>query len=131
LQATVQNTPLVLAGNEVPWYRPAADLRDSPAHDASGLPLRIVLAHSPDQFDWASANDVDLMLAGHLHGGQVRLPLLGAITSPSLHGVRYASGTFRSGNTVLHVSRGVSSLSPLRWNCPPEIALLTLRSADA
>jgi predicted MPP superfamily phosphohydrolase len=127
LQVTVRNTPLVLVGNEVPWFRPAADLRNCPARDASGRPLRIVLAHSPDQFDWARANDVDLILAGHLHGGQVRLPILGAITSPSLHGVRYASGTFREGNTVMHVSRGTSSLTPIRWNCPPEIAILQLR----
>jgi predicted MPP superfamily phosphohydrolase len=126
IQVTVRELPLVLAGNEVPWFPPAADLSDCPPHDGSGLPLRVVLAHSPDQFQWASANDVDLMLAGHLHGGQVRLPLLGAITAPSRHGVRYASGTFRDGNTLLHVSRGVSSLTPLRWNCPPEIAVLNL-----
>jgi predicted MPP superfamily phosphohydrolase len=87
-----------------------------------------LLAHSPDQFGWAQANEVDLMLAGHNHGGQVCLPLLGPIVAPSLHGVRYGSGTFRAGNTVMHVSRGTSSLTPLRWNCPPEIAVLTLRA---
>ena len=66
------------------------------------------------------------MLAGHNHGGQVRLPLVGAILAPSLSGTRYACGTFRRGNTVLHVSRGTGSLTPFRWNCPPEIALLVL-----
>jgi predicted MPP superfamily phosphohydrolase len=126
---TVRHTPVILAGNERPWYGPAADLRGCPDHDARGLPLRIVLAHSPDQFGWAQANDVDVLLAGHNHGGQICLPLLGPIVAPSLHGVRYASGTFRAGNTVLHVSRGTSSLTPLRWNCPPEIAVLNLRSA--
>jgi predicted MPP superfamily phosphohydrolase len=125
---TIRDTKLILAGNEIPWYPPAADLSGCPPHDAAGLPLRIVLAHSPDQFDWACANDVDLMLAGHLHGGQVCFPWLGPITAPSLQGVRYASGTFRSGNTVMHVSRGASSFTPLRWNCPPEVAVLTLRS---
>jgi len=70
-----------------------------------------------------------LMLAGHLHGGQVRLPVIGAITSPSIHGVRYAAGVFSSGNTVMHVSRGVGALTPLRFGCAPEIALLVLRPA--
>ena len=93
-QVTIrQRRPLILAGNELPWYKPAADLSDCPKSDSpAGRPLRILLAHSPDQFKWAQANDVDLMLAGHLHGGQVRLPLLGAITSPSIHGVRYVAG---------------------------------------
>jgi hypothetical protein len=125
-ELTIRDTPLILAGNELPWYGPAADLGACPRHDARGLPLRIVLAHSPDQFGWAQANEVDLILAGHNHGGQVCLPLLGPIVAPSLHGVRYASGTFSTDSTVLHVSRGTSSLTPFRWNCPPEIAVLTL-----
>jgi predicted MPP superfamily phosphohydrolase len=125
---SIRNTPIVLAGNELPWFGPAADLASAPTGGEHGLPLRIVLSHSPDQFGWAQANGVDLLLAGHNHGGQVCLPWLGAIVAPSLHGVRYASGTFRAGNTVMHVSRGTSSLTPLRWNCPPEIAVLTLQS---
>jgi predicted MPP superfamily phosphohydrolase len=125
-QITVSGTPLVLAGNELPWYGPAADLADCPPRDESGLPLRILLAHGPDQIGWAAEHDVDLMLAGHNHGGQVRLPLLGAILAPSLSGTRYSCGAFRRGQTVLHVSRGTGSLFPFRWDCPPEIALLVL-----
>ncbi len=126
-EVTVRDTPLVLAGNELPWYTPAADLSNCPPHNAAGLPLRILLSHSPDQFEWAQANDVDLMLAGHNHGGQVRLPILGAILAPSLHGVRYAAGTFRARNTVMHVSRGTACLTPVRYNCPAEIAILVLK----
>jgi predicted MPP superfamily phosphohydrolase len=70
--------------------------------------------------------DADLALAGHTHGGQIQFPILGSIMSPSLHGTRYACGVFRRGDTVLHVSRGVSGETPLRWRCPPEIALLEL-----
>jgi predicted MPP superfamily phosphohydrolase len=125
-QIEVHGNPIMLAGNELPWYGPASSFAACPPHDAEGLPLRILLAHSPDQFAWAKANDVDLMLAGHLHGGQVRLPILGAILSPSRHGVRYAQGVFTAGNTVMHVSRGTGSLTPVRYNCPPEIAILTL-----
>lgn len=127
-QVTVRGMPLVLAGNELPWYSPAANLAECPPRGESGLPLRILLAHGPDQFAWARQHDVDLMLAGHNHGGQVRLPFLGPILAPSLSGVRYASGVFQSGPTVLHVSRGTSSKMPIRWNCPPEVALLVLRS---
>jgi uncharacterized protein len=130
LQISVDGSPIIVAGNELPWFKPAADLRDCPSESESGRPLRLLLAHSPDQFGWAQENDVDLMLAGHLHGGQARLPLLGAITSPSIHGVRYVCGVFREGNTVMHVSRGVGSLTPARLNCPPELAVLTLRAQE-
>jgi predicted MPP superfamily phosphohydrolase len=73
-------------------------------------------------------HEFDLVMAGHNHGGQVRLPALGAILAPSRSGTRYAGGVFRRGQTILHVSRGTSSLTPFRWNCPPEIALLVLHS---
>jgi predicted MPP superfamily phosphohydrolase len=129
-KVTVRETPLILAGNELPWYGPAADFGRCPPHDSEGLPLRIAFVHSPDQFEWACENDIDLVLAGHVHGGQVCLPILGPITAPSLYGVRYAAGTFIKGKTVMHVSRGTSCLTPLRWNCPPEIAVLTLRSVS-
>ena len=125
-ELTVRGTPLVLAGNELPWFGPPPNAANLPARDASGLPLRVLLAHAPDQFTWACRHDFDLMLAGHNHGGQVRLPLLGPILSPSLSGTRYASGAFCRGNSVLHVGRGTGSLTPFRWNCPPEIALLVL-----
>jgi predicted MPP superfamily phosphohydrolase len=127
-QLSIRGVPIVLGGNELPWFEPASNFDDVPRHDESGLPLRILLAHSPDEFKWAQAREVDLILAGHLHGGQVRLPLFGAILAPSRYGVRYAHGVFTAGNTVLHVSRGAGSLTPLRYNCPPEISLLTLIS---
>jgi predicted MPP superfamily phosphohydrolase len=130
-QATVRGTPVVLAGNELPWYPPAADLSDCPSHDGAGLPIRIVLAHSPDQFAWARRHDVDLILAGHNHGGQVNLPLLGAVLAPSRHGVRYAAGAFRAAKTVMHVSRGTACLTPVRYNCPAEIAILVLQGGVA
>ena len=52
------------------------------------------------------------------------LPLIGPVYSPSITGVRFASGLFTSPNFVLHVSRGVGSKDPLRWNCPPELTWL-------
>jgi predicted MPP superfamily phosphohydrolase len=67
------------------------------------------------------------MLAGHTHGGQICFPLIGPILAPSHYGVRYAAGTFDLPPTLMHVSRGVSGLQPLRFNCPPELAKLVLR----
>jgi predicted MPP superfamily phosphohydrolase len=89
--------------------------------------LHVLLAHSPDQFKWARRRDFDLMLAGHTHGGQICLPVIGPIHCPSWHGVKYASGVFFEPPTVMHVSRGVSSELPIRLNCRPEVTKLVLR----
>lgn len=118
---------LVVAGNEVPWFRPAADLSQAPERESGG-PLRIALSHSPDQLAWARGHGVDLLLAGHTHGGQIRFPVVGPILTPSLAGVKYACGIFHRPPTVMHVSRGVSGEHPIRWNCPPEITRLVLRT---
>jgi predicted MPP superfamily phosphohydrolase len=66
------------------------------------------------------------MLSGHTHGGQVVLPVVGPVYSPSLHGVKYASGLFRYPECTLHVSRGLGSKDPLRWNCTPELTWLQI-----
>ena len=122
---------LTLVGNELPWFPLDAAVQameNAAATAVDAGELRVLLAHSPDQFSWARQRGFDLMLAGHTHGGQIRLPLVGPLLAPSLHGVRYAGGTFYEGPTVMHVSRGLSCLHTLRWNCPPELALLVLRS---
>ncbi|MEX2169518.1 MAG: metallophosphoesterase [Pirellulales bacterium] len=124
MELTLRGEQVLIAGNELPWF----PMHQEIGGDAAGL--RLLLAHGPDQFAWAQQRGFHLMLAGHNHGGQVCFPLIGAIVAPSVSGTRYAGGIFRRGDTLLHVSRGTGSLSPLRWNCPPEIALLTLRTAD-
>ncbi len=126
LSVEVRGQPFLLAGNELPWFTPAADPRTFPPR--SELPFRLILAHSPDQLQWARQADADLMLAGHTHGGQIRLPFIGPILSPSMQGVQYASGLFHVPPTILNVSRGVSGEVPLRLNCPPEIIHLTLHA---
>lgn len=110
---------LRLCGDERPWFPGEPDL---PPEEA----FTICLAHTPDRFGWAVRRRIDLVLAGHTHGGQVCFPVLGPLLCPSRHGVRYASGTFRRRETVMHVGRGSGSLFPLRYGCPPEVALLTL-----
>jgi uncharacterized protein len=128
MEIQVRQSPLILAGNELPWIKPAADLATAPPGRSAGGPLRIVLAHSPDQFGWACRHDVDLVLAGHVHGGQVRLPLVGPILAPSLHGVWYADRTcYVRRPAVMHVSRGVSWAIPFRFGCPREMVEIVLR----
>ncbi len=115
---------ILLASNELPWL-PAAEV----ASDVDRYGLRLLLAHSPDQIEWARRRRFDLMLAGHTHGGQVQLPLLGPVLAPSRYGVRYASGTFVEPPTVMHVTRGVSALHCLRIRCRPEITRLVLKKS--
>ena len=124
IEIEIRNQRVVLSGNELPWFSPAADLSNCPPRD--GGPLRIALAHSPDQLPWARRCDVDLLLAGHTHGGQILLPWIGPVFAPSRGGVMYASGVFHAPPTILHVTRGVSGELPVRLNCPPEMALLRL-----
>ena len=89
---------------------------------------RLVMTHSPDAFD--SLPDRPLVgVAGHTHGGQIRLPLLGAPAIPSRFGQRYAYGVVREGNRTFYITAGLgTSTLPWRFNCPPEIALIELRS---
>jgi predicted MPP superfamily phosphohydrolase len=92
----------------------------------SGCPA-LVLMHEPDAF-----TDIDdrplLTLAGHSHGGQVALPLLGRPIVPSRYGQRYAAGLVVEGGRSMFVTTGVGmSIFPVRFGVPPEIALLTIR----
>jgi predicted MPP superfamily phosphohydrolase len=128
LRRDIHGRGVLLAGNELPWFKPAADMSDCPATTAEDRDFRILLSHSPDQFPWAQRHQFDLMLAGHTHGGQIRFPLIGPILAPSRYGVRYAAGTFHLPPLVMHVSRGISGLQPLRFNCPPELTKLVLRT---
>jgi uncharacterized protein len=121
VRADWNGVAVAIGGNERPWL-PAAEATRPPGPEE----FRIVLSHSPDQFRWCRRAGVNLTLAGHTHGGQVQLPLLGIIMSPSWYGTQYACGVFKRGGTVMHVSRGISGETPLRWRCPPEIALLEL-----
>jgi hypothetical protein len=88
----------------------------------------VLLAHEPDFADHAAKYPVDLQLSGHSHGGQVRLPLLGAIYLPSL-GRKYPRGLRTIDRLSLYTNVGLGTLYiPVRWNCAPEITLITLRS---
>jgi uncharacterized protein len=123
---------ILLAGSEQPWIGSEPEL-DEPESDPAAI--RLFLSHSPDQWPFAAKKHFDLMLSGHLHGGQIRFPMVGPIFSPSLGGVRWTRRTWYSRakkglseSTVLCVSRGVSATVPVRFNCPPEVIKLVLRA---
>jgi predicted MPP superfamily phosphohydrolase len=123
----MRNQPVLLAGNELPWIGPAPDLNESSAESSGRRPLRIALAHTPDQIGWARAGDMDLMLAGHTHGGQVCPPLVGPVVSCSRRDIRKVSGAYFEAPTLLHISRGIAGTRQLRINCPPELTKLILK----
>lgn len=119
----VRELPLLVAGNEAPWLRPGGSLAEAPP-----AVFRLGLSHSPDQLPWARAERIDLLLAGHNHGGQIRLPGIGPLFVPSRNSGLHASGLFWEEPTLLLVSRGLSGTTPVRYRCRPEVCKLILRS---
>ncbi|TWT64686.1 metallophosphoesterase [Allorhodopirellula solitaria] len=128
--ASLRGVDITMMGNEWPWFgRPAPAEIEAVTAKNPERALKICLSHSPDQFDWARRHDVDLLMCGHTHGGQGRLPLAGPILSPSWHGTRWASGDFYRAPTTMHVSRGLGGVHLMRIHCRPELSLLTLKAA--
>lgn len=119
----VSGAPLAIGGSERPWLGQHPTFHSVPDHV-----FRLLLSHTPDNLSWARRQGVDLMLTGHNHGGQVVLPGIGPVYSPSLHGVRFAAGVFWYDPTLLFVSRGVSGCHPLRIGARPEVSRLILKS---
>ena len=90
----------------------------------------ILLSHRPELFDTYVAHDMDLVLTGHAHGGQFRLPLIGGLIAPN-QGLfpKYDDGLYSEGNTNMIVSRGIgNSIIPFRFNNRPEVVLIELKS---
>ena len=89
----------------------------------------ILLAHEPDYADISSPTGrFDLQLSGHSHGGQINLPFTGAPWLPR-YGEKYPAGHYRIGNMQLYTNRGLgTTMLPIRFNCPPEVSIFTLRS---
>jgi hypothetical protein len=100
-----------------------AALRSVPTRDP-----KVLLCHNPLGVHMASEHGVDLMLSGHTHGGQVRLPVVGSVYGRSKLGERFVEGWNRLNGTQIYVSRGIGKvLVPLRFGCPAEISILRLR----
>jgi predicted MPP superfamily phosphohydrolase len=116
--------------------RDSARLKTALATTATGAPV-VLIYHTPDLAPRAAATGVDLQLSGHTHGGQIRLPVYGALITSSIYRKRFEAGEYRlphdneMGVTMLYVTRGIGTeggIAPrARFLCPPEIVLWTLR----
>jgi uncharacterized protein len=105
---------------------------DAPAmlqHVPSGEPT-ILLAHEPDYADQARKLPVDLQLSGHSHGGQIRVPYLGAPVLPEM-AHKYPKGLYQLGSLTLYTNVGLGMIRvPIRFDCPPEVTFITLRALN-
>lgn len=93
----------------------------------------VLLCHAPDYAmrvqRHVAGQSVGLMLSGHTHGGQIRLPIIGALVLPPL-GQMFIEGWFQLGRMGLYVNRGIGTIGvPFRLDCPPEITVLTLHAS--
>lgn len=107
-----------------------ADLRVLPRREPERFGIAVM--HSPDSAPEAAACGYDLLIAGHTHGGQVRLPLVGALVTNCALPPRLVSGVIRMGGALMSLSQGLgtSKYAPFRFWCRPEAVLLDLRRAS-
>jgi uncharacterized protein len=118
---TIRGETLDLIGLRF-WTRQASELARLMR---AGAPATVLLTHTPSRLPMATALNIPLMLCGHTHGGQIVVPGLGPIAGrrfPVIEGME------RVDNTTVFVSRGIGTVYvPCRINCPPEVAMLTLK----
>jgi predicted MPP superfamily phosphohydrolase len=127
-QVDARGTSLWLVGLADLWTRPQR-ISETVTKVPEGQPL-IALTHNPDIFPNVPQR-VQLVLAGHTHGGQVRFPLIGSVIVPSDYGNRWVQGHVFEDNHHLFVTTGIgTSIVPVRFGLPPEIVLLTLKSGS-
>ena len=121
---TIKGEPVDLVGIRF-WTKRQIEIADL-TRDAARM--TVLLAHDPRRLTEAAALGVPLVLSGHTHGGQVVLPLLGAVAA---HKFPVVSGEGRRDRTTMFVSRGVGTVYvPVRLSCPPEVAVLTLKPLE-
>ncbi|HEX8229968.1 MAG TPA: metallophosphoesterase [Chloroflexia bacterium] len=115
---------LYVAGVADPWSL-RADL-DLALHGIPQDSCTLLLCHVPDYLATASRYPVDLMLAGHNHGGQIKLPLIGPVLVSSRYNRRYADGFHKLNDTLMYISNGLGGYPPIRWGARPEIVRIVL-----
>jgi predicted MPP superfamily phosphohydrolase len=120
-EIAIRGVPCVAVGHEGPWFDPAPDLTTAPKE-----PFRLCLSHTPDNFYWGQSHGIGLMLCGHVHGGGIRVPVIGSIFVPSIYGRRFDQGVFEENGATMVVSRGVSGKEPIRIRCNPQVIRIRL-----
>jgi predicted MPP superfamily phosphohydrolase len=118
---------LHFAGVDDYWER--KDRLDIVLDDLPDDGAAVLLAHEPDYADIsAQCGRFDLQISGHSHGGQIRLPLIGPLDLPGLS-EHYPMGQYQVGTMIQYTNRGVGTVyPPVRFNCRPEITVLTLEA---
>lgn len=106
-----------------------AKLKDMQKQSENGE-YTILLSHRPELFDVYVDNSIDLVLSGHAHGGQIRLPFVGGLVAPNQGFFpKYTAGVYEKKQTKMVVSRGLgNSIAPVRINNRPELVVITLSS---
>jgi predicted MPP superfamily phosphohydrolase len=113
------------------YWEGSYDLKRAVRSVPADAPL-ILLSHNPDVNEDVEARslEMDLIISGHTHGGQINLPIIGTPFLPSSFGAKYRQGLVRDGARRTWVSRGLGVFFvPVRLNCPPDVSLITLQSS--
>ncbi|NDV60832.1 metallophosphoesterase [Puniceicoccales bacterium CK1056] len=119
-----------LAGVDDPFFFRTDDVNKAASGCRAGIP-RILLSHSPQVAPEADENGFCLVLSGHTHGGQICLPGGHALLSMERIPTPLFRGLWRRGSMIGYTSTGTGSCHvPVRYNCPPEIVIHTLRSSS-
>lgn len=120
-----RKSPLFLAGVDDTWTK-RANIKLALAERPTRVPT-ILLAHDPSLFPEAAQNQVELMLSGHTHGGQIAFPIASRILNLSRFYHRYVAGLYKMGSSTLYVCRGAGTTGPpVRLNVPGEVSEITL-----
>jgi len=120
-----------LVGLDDPHYYGCDDL-PAALSEVPDDAFKLLLVHTPEMLDDAAAADIDLYLCGHTHGGQICLPLIGPVLVNASCPRKYTRGVWNYKGVQGFTSAGIGSSGvAVRFNCPPEVAVLELRKRDA
>ncbi len=131
IQLLGMDDPANVTGNEYlsEQQRAVVNIKKSLTSIKNDIAFKVLLSHRPELFSLYSNYDFDVVLTGHAHGGQLRIPFVGGVVAPN-QGVlpKYTSGQYKKKNTTMIVNRGLgNSIIPQRIFNRPEIVVLTLK----
>jgi predicted MPP superfamily phosphohydrolase len=122
---------IAILGVDDPHYYGCHDLKSAITEVPESV-FKVLLAHTPELYVEALENHIKLYLCGHTHGGQIRLPLFGPIITNAACPRRMVMGKWQYANLRGYTNSGFGfSMAPVRFNCPPEICLITLKTDKA